>query len=129
MISAYPDAAIILSTRPEDAWHKSMMTTLVHHHTRRPLNDLSPMAPLAKKYHQHCWGDDFAANGISLFRSHNEAIREASKGRKFLEYEVGSGWAPLCEFLGVEIPDGEFPRSDDWVEYKKMVEQKTKVAS
>lgn len=77
------------------------------------------MAPLAAKYHAHCWGDDFAAQGRACFRRHNDLVR--GLGGAFLEYDVKTGWAPLCEFLGVPVPEGPMPRSDDWAEYKKKV--------
>jgi hypothetical protein len=103
-----------------------MLSTLIHAQAKRPADDPSPMAVMARKYHLHCWGDDFPANGRDLFKRHNELVRKASNGRKFLEYEVEDGWAPLCEFLGVPPPElgTEFPRADDWLEYKKMLERK-----
>jgi hypothetical protein len=107
-----------------------MATTLIHAQARRAPDDPSPMAALARKYHRHCWGDDFPVNGAALFERHNDLVREASAGRRFLEYAVGSGWAPLCEFLGVAVPEGrEFPRADDWVEYKKKVEREQREQS
>ena len=30
-----------------------------------------------------------------------------------LEYHVKEGWGPLCEFLGKDVPEGEFPRAND----------------
>lgn len=122
-MAAYPETVVILSTRPEGAWYKSMMTTLVHHHANRAADDPSPMAPMARMYHKYCWGDNFPAGGLAFYREHNEAVRAASTGRKFLEYKVGSGWEPICSFLGLDVPEAPFPRSDDWVGYKKMVEQ------
>jgi hypothetical protein len=98
-----------------------MLSTLWHLHVNRPANDPSPMAAMARKYHQNCWGDDFPSNGRRFFRRHNELVREASRGRRFLEYQPGDGWEPLCEFLGVEVPGEEYPRSDDWGEYKRRV--------
>ncbi|ETN41480.1 uncharacterized protein HMPREF1541_03416 [Cyphellophora europaea CBS 101466] len=37
---------------------------------------------------------------------HNEWVREEcrKRGREVLEWEAGDGWAPLCGFLGVEVP-------------------------
>jgi hypothetical protein len=101
-----------------------MASTLWHHHSNRPVDDASPMATLARKYHQECWGNDFPANGRDFFKKHNESVRAASQGRNFLEWDVKDGWIPLCDFLGVSVPGTPFPRSDDWVEYKKMVEKK-----
>lgn len=54
-------------------------------------------------------------------------MREAGKGKKFLEYKTGSGWGPLCEFLGLPVPDTDYPRSDDWLSYKKDVLEKERL--
>jgi hypothetical protein len=79
------------------------------------------MARLARKYHKYCWDDDFLKNGKEVYEKHNETVRKASKGRKFLGYKPGDGWGPLCEFLGVPVPERAYPRSDDWGEYMARV--------
>ncbi|KAI1106299.1 hypothetical protein F4804DRAFT_330482 [Jackrogersella minutella] len=128
LMSAYPEASIILSVRhSEDAWLASMESTLWHAHTHQPTPNPSAMTPLADTYHRYCWGDDLPRNGLAAYRAHNESVRELAehRGGKFLEYAPGDGWAPLCEFLGVregDVPTEPFPRSDDWAEYKRMVE-------
>ncbi|KAF4443056.1 efflux pump antibiotic resistance [Fusarium acutatum] len=40
-------------------------------------------------------------------------VREAVPNERRLEYSLGDGWEPLCEFLGKDIPDVEFPRVND----------------
>lgn len=71
------------------------------------------------------WNDDFAAYGRDAYRRHNALVREAAaaRGRRLLEYEPGAGWAPLCSFLGLGVPDAPYPRSDDWLGYKKEVQE------
>ena len=32
---------------------------------------------------------------------------------RLLVYDIKEGWGPLCEFLGVEIPDKPFPHLND----------------
>lgn len=125
LIAAYPEASIILSVRSEDKWYDSMNSTLIHMQKRRTAEDSSPMAELSRKYHHHCWGDDFEATGRAFFRSHNKLVRELGEGKRFLEWQPQDGWEPLCDFLGLERPEEgtPFPRSDDWVDYKKMVEK------
>lgn len=106
-----------------------MMATIWHQHARRAPDDPSPMAALARRYHARCWGGDFPAHGRAAFERHNAAVRDAAQGRRFLEYEVGSGWASLCGFLGVPVPGEPFPHSDDWLGYKKMVADREAVAA
>ncbi|KAI1777897.1 hypothetical protein F4818DRAFT_439216 [Hypoxylon cercidicola] len=130
LMAAYPEASVILSVRDsEDAWLASMEATLWHAHTHQPHPNPhpSPMAPLAARYHRHCWGDDLPARGRAAYRAHNALVRSLAtdQGRRFLEYRPGDGWAPLYTFLGLgegDVPAEPFPRSDDWAEYKKMVE-------
>ncbi|KAK6194027.1 hypothetical protein LQW54_011876 [Pestalotiopsis sp. IQ-011] len=110
LIAAYPDARVILTVRDEDQWHDSMAATLVHAHLAAPDPNPSPMAPVSSRYHRYC----------------NALVREAARGKgdRSLEYQTGSGWAPLCEFLGLPVPDAPYPRSDDWAVYKKEVQER-----
>jgi len=41
---------------------------------------------------------------------------------RLLAYELGSGWAPLCNFLGQPVPDGAFPRVNSTAEFQQRVE-------
>ncbi|KAH8673902.1 P-loop containing nucleoside triphosphate hydrolase protein [Xylariales sp. PMI_506] len=123
LVEAYPEAAIILTTRDEAKWYESMMNTLIHSFRNAPSPNPSPMASLARKYHLHCWANDFPSYGREAFRRQEEVVRQAAVGRKFLVYNTGSGWEPLCSFLGLSIPDSPYPRNDDWLEYKKQVEE------
>ncbi|KAI1766367.1 hypothetical protein GGR53DRAFT_486488 [Hypoxylon sp. FL1150] len=128
LMAAYPEASVILSVRhTEDAWLRSMEDTLWHSHIHAPMPNPSPMAPLSTRYHRHCWGNDLPKHGAAAYRAHNALVLSLveEQGRKFLEYTPGDGWGPLRKFLGVrdeDVPTGPFPRSDDWVEYKKTVE-------
>lgn len=46
-------------------------------------------------------------------RGHDEARSLVPPDRR-LEYSVEQGWAPLCDFLGVEVPVGRaFPMVND----------------
>jgi Sulfotransferase domain len=112
LITAYPSAHIILTVRPEDDWFASIKSTLYHAYQN------FPKTPLASAYHHHIWKDDFPNTGPTSYREHNQGVRDAAEGHNFLEYSVSEGWEPLCEFLGKPVPEGNFPRSDDWAAYK-----------
>lgn len=61
---------------------------------------------------------------IDAFVAHNEAVKKAIPADKLLVFEVKDGWGPLCEFLGVPIPDGEFPRTNHREEFRDRVNGK-----
>lgn len=50
-------------------------------------------------------------NKISLeyYRKHYAAVRAAAPKDWLLEYQLGSGWEPLCKFLGKSVPGVPFP--------------------
>lgn len=44
-----------------------------------------------------------------MYRRHYDDVRRAVPKENLLEYTLGSGWEPLCKFLGKEVPDVPFP--------------------
>ncbi|KAF5643123.1 nad dependent epimerase [Fusarium sp. NRRL 52700] len=122
LLAAFPKADVVLTVRPEDVWAKSMKDTIVHYLEHRVSDETTPMAVMSRTYSKFCWDDDFEKNGLDLFRRHNEHVRLAAKDRNFLEYTVGDGWKPLCDFLKTSVPDDiPFPRKDDWLKYKRQI--------
>jgi hypothetical protein len=123
LLLAYPDAKVIMTERDEDAWVKSMDTTLWYHYTHGPPQNPA-MRPLAEKYHFYCWGDDFPRYGRQYFREYHALVRKLVRKDRLLEYDVKMGWQPLCAFLGLEVPEMDFIRSDDNAQYKpKQVDE------
>ncbi|KAF4779697.1 endonuclease exonuclease phosphatase family protein [Colletotrichum scovillei] len=52
-------------------------------------------------------------NAKLICQEHSEKIRELVPKESLLEYKLGSGWEPLCKFLGKEIPHKPFPHLND----------------
>ncbi|QDS76098.1 hypothetical protein FKW77_006307 [Venturia effusa] len=122
LMSAYPDASLILSTRSEDAWFTSMSKTLHLAYTKAQ----SSPSKLAKLYNHHLWGNDFLQYGREAFRTHNAGViaAAAEQGRKVLLFDPSQGWHSLCHFLGKPVPQGvAYPSKDMWVPYKQMVQE------
>lgn len=79
--------------------------------------------------HKYLWKDDFETYGREYFRRQNDLVRKlmADRPGDFLEYNINQGWGPLCQFLGKEVPQEEFPRKDAWAQFKKDQEDKSAV--
>ena len=45
--------------------------------------------------------------------AYNESVKRAIPSERLLVWEVGEGWQPLCEFLGVPVPEGPLPHVND----------------
>lgn len=133
LMKAYPDAKVILTTREPEKWIESMTNSIVHAHKAKLEKakdfEQDSMLKMAVKYHTHGWDNDIQKKGMQAFEKHNEDVLRVAKElhRNILVYEVKQGWAPLCKFLDVELPTGvDFPRSDDWANYKKRVAEEFK---
>jgi hypothetical protein len=49
---------------------------------------------------------------IDRFNRWNEEVQATVPADRLLVLEVVQGWEPLCDFLGVAVPDEPFPRSN-----------------
>ena len=47
------------------------------------------------------------------FIMHNEHVRKTAPKHNFLDFQPSDGWAPLCAFLGKEVPSGPFPHINE----------------
>ena len=50
---------------------------------------------------------------FKIYEDYFKHIEEIVPEDRRLVYQLGSGWEPLCEFLGKDVPDGEFPRMNE----------------
>jgi hypothetical protein len=53
------------------------------------------------------------------YERHNAEVRATVPENRLLEWHPGDGWMPLCERLGVPVPDEPFPHinpTDTWRE-------------
>lgn len=130
LIPTYPDAKVILVERDIDAWYKSIVPVIggsASPRVRRFSVALGEMAGYtsASACHgmQQGWTRSASPNDIvknlkSAYARHYKFVREVVPEGQLLDYKMGDGWEPLCEFLGKEVPDVPFPHVNDAKEYK-----------
>ncbi len=106
----YPKARIILSVRDPEAWYRSMNRTILPLLRNSPDADMIG-ARLGKKVFNGRLDDK--DHIIATFQAHIEAVQAAFSDDRLLTYEVGSGWTPLCDFLGCVVPDQPYPHSNN----------------
>jgi Sulfotransferase domain len=116
----YADAKVLLSVRDEEGWYKSMIDT-IYQPMKWPVPDGVPeIVRLQNEMARRAiLGDTFdnrfedKAHAIEVFRRHNQEVRDTIDPGRLLVFDVREGWAPLCRFLEVPIPDEPFPRLND----------------
>jgi len=145
LVRAYPEAKVILVERDYEKWSKSVNETVINSlwgtvpdffvGVVEPL--LGSVAGPANRKMLLGWAGvrdekELKARLRGAWERHHKEVREACAGQegRLLEYRMGDGWEPLCEFLGVEVPRGEdgevlpFPHANEAKALRrKIVEQ------
>jgi hypothetical protein len=135
----YPAAKVILTVRSPDAWYDSAAKTIFSKAIsaqRRPLPGRAAVRLLTRL------SPDFGAftrmvtatvvermfggsvsdrdHAIEVFSQHIKEVISAIPADRLLVYDVADGWAPLCDFLGEPVPDGQpFPRGNDQASFHR----------
>jgi hypothetical protein len=125
LMKVYPHAKVLLTIRDPEKWYESTK------HTLYPTIETPEPSPIMRMANKLIWEQTFDGNfedrryAIEVFKRHNEEVKKHVPPERLLVYEVKEGWKPLCEFLGVEIPEEKpFPHLNDTEAFKEMVQQR-----
>jgi hypothetical protein len=117
LMEEYPDAKVLLSVRDPESWYESVKSTIYQSIHRAVVNPITAarISMLKGIIWDGTFQDRFEEReyATSIFKRHNEEVKRYVPAEKLLVYEVKEGWAPLCAFLGVSVPDVPFPRLND----------------
>ncbi len=117
-------------------WYDSMYNTIYFGHTSTPkwVFRLSPRMRVFQRMIDRLWKRMFPGrfedrdSAIDAFNRHNEQVRRDVPASRLLVYEVSQGWYPLCEFLGVPVPEGKpFPHLNDAAEFRARIERVVRI--
>ncbi|MFK7896151.1 MAG: sulfotransferase family protein [Myxococcota bacterium] len=119
LMETFPDAKVILNTRDSESWFKSWKTLFDGFGF---LKYFAPVIPRVRRALDivdllirdvEMGGAIEAESNIEIFERHNREVVESVPADQLLVFSVKEGWAPLCEFLGVEVPDVPFPHLNE----------------
>jgi Sulfotransferase domain len=125
LITSYPDAKVILIEREIESWYTSFDKAIISNIFSPFLNLIAnldshfmgriggPHRRWAQGYMRASNADEMRRHARDMYKAHYELVRRITPKERILEYKMDSGWAPLCEFLGKEVPDTPFPRVND----------------
>jgi len=126
---AYPDALVLLSARTTaDEWFRSVDATIVEYTRRTEEQGVENWAPEMQAWYAmilEVFETRFTPAPFDeqlakqAYERHNAEVRAAVPEERLLEWHPGDGWEPLCERLGVPVPDEPFPHinaTDTWRE-------------
>ncbi len=68
------------------------------------------------------------AHAIAVFNRFNDQVKRTIPPDRLLVYDVKQGWGPLCDFLGVPVPEGKtFPHLNDTAEFRARIDRASRV--
>jgi len=119
----YPGAKVILTTRSAESWFDSVHKTIMAPDTTAwlesgPMQEFFELC-MWKDYKEHINDREWM---VAYFTSREKEIKAAIPVDKLLVFDVKEGWKPLCDFLGVDIPDTDFPRVNSREETRKILD-------
>lgn len=128
LAEAYPEAKVVLTERDPESWYASMAGTILQSMpltgTDAPPAHDHPMRFGARLVTEKAFNYDLSReNVIAAYNRHNAEVRARIPADRLLVFEVSQGWDPLCEFLGVPVPNKPFPRSNARDEFWTYAEQ------
>jgi hypothetical protein len=131
LIDAFPDVPVLLNVREFDGFYKSCQNTILAVKLAAQAGELAPdtnreqPAPeLWGVIEKLIWQGDFQGRFEDkewvrqMYYDRIEEIKNTVPAERLTVWELGDGWAPLCEMLGVDEPDEPFPHLHDTNEFR-----------
>ncbi len=123
LAAAYPQAKVILTVRDPHRWFVSLRDSILRNVAAQdvsafpePFASAGELGQLFKdKLAVPSFGgvDPAEDDAVAVFERHTADVRASLPDQRLLVFEAAQGWQPLCDFLGVEPPEGPFPRLND----------------
>jgi Sulfotransferase domain len=119
--AATPGAKVILSDRDPEDWYGSFSQTILPlildrsawPEDRRPWFEMIDRVIVGKAL-----GGQTNRDGIlAAYRANTAAVRDLERDGRALVFRSSDGWAPLCRFLGVDVPDEPYPVTNPRAEF------------
>ena len=126
----YPEAKIILTVRDEQRWYDSCWRTIYAASFLVPTwisRMIPPLDRMSRMVIASVWDGVFHGRfedrerAIEIYRAHVAYVKATAAPDKLLVFEARQGWEPLCQFLGVPVPEGSYPHLNDSARFKLMI--------
>ena len=124
LMKEFPDAKVLLNVRDPGKWYDSM------HETIWAIQPAFPFwfPPVVRKIHDEIiWKGNLQGvfedceKTIEVYMEWIEEVKSTVPADRLLVYEVKDGWKPLCDFLGLPVPDKPFPHVNERRSFIRMI--------
>jgi hypothetical protein len=142
LVETYRDAKVLLNVRDADRWYDSMRQTILPPaYADRPglrqragagvmrvfrpgqAKVLVQLPGMLRAFFGTGHRMPTRQEAVDAFHRHVAEVRAAINPDRLLTYQVSDGWEPLCEFLGVDLPDQPFPRVNESASFRQDMDR------
>lgn len=115
---AFPDAPVLLSSRPAQDWYRSATNTIFG-----VIDESNPWMAAVQRGLATRFSADFSdeAAMIEAYEAHNAAVRAEIPKDRLIDWQPTDGWDPICAALGVSVPDSPFPLTNTTNDFRTMI--------
>jgi hypothetical protein len=140
LVEKSPDAKVLLTLHPKgpEEWFKSTVNTIYKTESLWQFKVLAFFIPKMRKMTQMCrrliWQRSHKGTltdqeqAVERYEEHIKEVKAGVPEENLLIYSVDQGWDPLCDFLGKEPPESDFPNVNDTQEFQAFIRKLTRVA-
>ena len=117
LIDHYPEAKVLLTMRPAESWWTSFEATILGHIKRG--DDPHGFAQLLvdeQVFHGRADDREYA---MAVYNKNVEDVLSTVAADRLLVHNLGDGWEPLCHWLGLPVPDVDYPRGNTTEDFNK----------
>ena len=119
LIAKYPDAKVLLTLRSAESWWTSFEATILKHIQSR--QDPEGLGILLVAEQVFGGRPDDREHAIATFNRNTEEVIETVDPERLLIHNLGDGWDPLCNWLGVPVPEVDYPSGNTTKDLNKRL--------
>jgi hypothetical protein len=110
LIVAYPEAKVLLTMRSAESWWTSFEATIL----KSILTDDDKEGFAHGLINEQVFDGraDDREHAIATYNRNAEEVIETVDPERLLIHNLGDGWMPLCDWLGLQVPDIDYPRGN-----------------
>ena len=107
LIDVYPEAKVLLTMRSAESWWKSFEATLLKYlQSGDDPEGLSHLLVAQQVFDGRYADRDYA---MEVYNKNVADVIATVSPERLLVHNLGDGWAPLCDWLGLPLPDVDYP--------------------
>jgi hypothetical protein len=125
LMTEFPDAKVLLNVRDPESWYESMKETI---YAIQPVFPFWFPKVVRRMHDEIIWSGSLKGvfedreKCLEVYRQYIEDVKNEVPVERLLVYNVKEGWKPLCDFLGVPVPEGKaFPHINDRKSFKRWI--------